>query len=139
MTAVPNTRKKITVPPRYFVLVFGATLGILILGGLVRRGAIYYRVSQERILLETRYNAINDYHNWLLNHYETVQSPTYIEMIARNELKWNRPDETVVVIIGDSRPQAPLPIAPISDSPVTNSEATPLQQWRELLLPASTP
>ena len=139
MTAVASKRKKISFPSRHFVLAVVITAVVLISGGLIRRGAMYYRVSQEQHLLEAKYDAINDYHNWLLDHYDTVQSPAYIEMIARDELKWSRPDETVVVIITDARSQTPFPIEPISDTPATSSEETPLQQWRELLLPTSEP
>ncbi len=139
MTAVAKKRKKIVVPSRHFLLAVGLTVVILIVGGLIRRGAIYYRVSQERALLEAKYQAVNDYHDWLLDHYDTVQSPAYIEMIARNELKWSRPDETIVVIITDARAQTPFPIEPVSDTPAAPHEETPLQQWRELLIPSSTP
>lgn len=137
MTAVANKRKKIVVPSRHFVFVVVATIVVLILSGLIRRGAIYYRISQEQALLEAKYEAVSDYHDWLLDHYDTVQSPAYIERIARNELKWSRPDETVVVIITDTPVQNPLNIAPVSDLTGTSEEATPLQQWRELLLPSS--
>lgn len=139
MTAVANKRKKIVVPSRHFVFVVVGTIAVLILGGLIRRGAIYYRVSQEQTLLEAKYKAVSDYNDWLLDHYDTVQSPTYIEQIARNELKWSRPDETVVVIVTDTYLQNLLNIAPVSDLVTESKEATPLQQWQELLLPTSKP
>jgi len=139
MTAVAQKRKKIVFPSRHFVLAVGITLAILIVAGLIRRGAVYYRVSQEQALLEAKYEAVREYNDWLLDQYDTVQSPAYIEMIARNELKWSRPDETVVVIIPNTRAQNQFPIAPVSNTPATPNEETPLQQWRELLLPSSAP
>jgi len=68
----------------------------------------------------------------LLTRRDYVKTDAYIEEVARNELKWSRAGEIVVVIM--ATPQAPPPM-PVIASTQSQPTETPLQVWLTLLFP----
>ncbi|MEW5959115.1 MAG: septum formation initiator family protein [Chloroflexota bacterium] len=121
------------VPVAQFVAIVALSISIFLIVDLARRAAANYRVQREAYRLEQEVKAVRDYQARLLARRTYVASDLYVEEVARNELKWARPGETVIVVM-------PTPEAAAASLPVTAADEaggpatvqTPRQAWQQL-------
>lgn len=74
---------------------------------------------------ETELNQLNEQNRELLKQKKIVESPEYLEKVARNELGLSKPGEEVIILPADLLAQAP----------VASIDATPnWQKWMKLWL-----
>ncbi len=80
-----------------------------------------------------------DYRDRLQQRLDYVQSDAYVEEVARTQLKWSRPGETVVVIVS---PPAVAPAIPKADQPPAvkpTSEQPAWKQWWNIFFEGDPP
>jgi len=119
-------------PVAQFVAIVALSISIFLIVDLARRAAANYRVQREAYRLEQEVKAVRDYQARLLARRTYVASDLYVEEVARNELKWARSGETVIVVL-------PIPEAEVTHLQVTvggqtsiSGVQTPLQAWQQL-------
>ncbi len=85
--------------------------------------------SKERIVgLQDTKEKLTQEQNDLKQNQEYVQSPYYLEKVAREELHLAKPGETVVIV-----PEGRLVVEPVASSPAKQEEKSNLQQWWDVL------
>ena len=119
-------------PLAQFVAIIALTISIFLIVDLGRRAATNYRIQREAERLSQEVAAAHQYQTKLLERRTYAASDLYVEEVARNELKWAKPGETVVVVM----PTYETARSP--GQPATNTVQevrlvkTPEQAWWEL-------
>ena len=98
-----------TVPLTQIVTIVVATMAISMIVDFGRKATANYRIRNEEFRLEQEIAAERAKHEALLARREFVQTDEFVERVAREELKWVRPGEIVVVPIPLSRKSLPTP------------------------------
>lgn len=112
-----------------FVAIIALSISVFLVIDLGRRAAANYRVHREAERLSREVELARQEQVILKEQLAYVQSDLYIEEVARRDLKWARPGETVMVVMPTPeavlmQPQAE--INPINAPPVAQ---TPAQAW----------
>lgn len=116
------------IPLARFVGIVALSVSIILIVDLAGQAAANYRVQREAYRLSQEVEDLQEYQARLLARRTYVASDLYVEDVARNELKWARPAETVVVILptGEAGSQNP----PTSQmNRVSSLELSPPQAW----------
>lgn len=117
-------------PLTQFIAIIVITISIFLVVDFARRTATIYRIKSEAARLEEEVAAARAQSEALEARLRYVQSDAYVEEIARSQLKWARPGDTVVVVM--PTPQAvPTPSSPdrgyaVADGPPPEK---PWQAW----------
>lgn len=121
-----------------FLAIIALSVSIFLIIDLGRRAAANYRTQREATHLTQEVAAAEAYQAQLLAHRTYIASDLYVEEVARNELKWAKPGETVVVVL--PTPENPLfandTNADASYLPVPQS---PAESWWLLFFGKSNP
>ena len=125
-------------PLAQFVAIIALTISIFLIVDLGRRAATNYRIQREAEHLSREVEAARDYQTKLLARRTYAASDLYVEEIARNELKWAEPGETVVVVI-PTFDDAPSLSRPHQTQQEIRVVKTPRQAWWELFFGNSPP
>jgi cell division protein FtsB len=88
-----------SIPLAQFVAIIALSISIFLIVDLGRRAAANYRIQREAERLELMVEAAKDYQAKLKAQRTYAASDLYVEEIARRELKWSKPGETVVAIL----------------------------------------
>ncbi len=91
-------------PFTHFVAIVVITISLFIVVDFARRTAATYKIKNEAARLEDEVAAVRAHHQALQSRLSYVQGDAYVEEIARTQLKWAQPGETVVVVM--ATPQA---------------------------------
>lgn len=86
-------------PLAQFVAIIVLSISIFLIVDLGRRAAANYRVQREADRLSQEVEVARQRKAELLARRTYVASDLYIEAVARNELKWGRPGETVIAVM----------------------------------------
>jgi len=122
-----KTKRNRTVPLTQIITIVIATMAISMIVDFGRKAATNYRIRREEIKLEQEIAAERAQHEALLARREYVQTDEYVEQVAREELKWVRPGEIVVVPVPLHR--EPLPTLEASPTPIKPLQGEP--HWQE--------
>ena len=98
-----KTTRHRTVPFTQLVTIVVATMAISMIVDFGRKATANYRVRREESRLEQEIAAERAQHEALLARREYVQTDESVEKVAREELKWVKPGEIVVVPVPISR------------------------------------
>jgi cell division protein FtsB len=112
---VKKKRPASKLPVAQFVAIIALSISIFLIVDLGRRAAANYRVQREAYRLTQEVEAMHQHQAKLLARRSYVASDLYVEEVARNELKWARPGETVIVVL-------PTPAAITSQTNPTSQE-----------------
>ena len=115
-----------------FVAVVIATIVLSLVIDFGRKAATNYRIQQERDRLEQEVIAAQAEYQRLLQRKAYVCTDEYVEKVAREELKWARPGETVMVIKTRPLRVTLLPSPPPQPPPVAK-KASHWPEWWALL------
>ncbi|MGQ9628099.1 MAG: FtsB family cell division protein [Anaerolineae bacterium] len=115
-----------------FVAIVVATIVLSLVVDFGRKAAANYRIQQERERLRLEVAAAQEEYQRLLERKAYVRTDEYVEKVAREELKWAKPGETVVVIKTIPRRAFPAP-PPVQESPPVVKRASHWQEWLALL------
>lgn len=118
-------------PIAQFIAIIALSISIFLIVDLGRRAAANYRVQREAERLSQEVEHAQQRQAQLLARRSYVASDLYVEEVARNELKWAKPGETVIVVL--PTPEAPTPLSQIRQKATTGLVVqTPAQAWRLL-------
>ena len=126
-------------PLTQFIAIVVITISFFLVVDFARRTATIYRIKSEAARLEEEVAETRARSEALEARLRYVQSDAYVEEIARTQLKWAQPGETVVVVM--ATPQA-VPTPPpgrqyvVTDGPPPE---TPWQAWWLLFLEIPPP
>jgi cell division protein FtsB len=126
-------------PLAQFVAIIALTISVFLIIDLGRRAAANYRVQREAERLGQEVEQARFEQERLVARRSYVASDIFIEEVARRDLKWARPGETVVVVMSQAEPlslgpdpdKAPVPADPIPQ--------TPFQAWWILFFDTNPP
>ena len=135
MASATKKRKNIELPVAQFIAILVLSIAIFLIIDFGRRAATGYRVRREEEKLRVQLEALEETQQVLLARRDYVKSDAYVEEVARKELKWSQPGETIVVVMATpiAPTQAALPPASITPQPLRAE--TPLQAWLNLFFP----
>ena len=116
-------------PLTQFIAIVVITISIFLVIDFARRTATIYRIKSEAARLEGEVVEARAYSEALEARLGYVKSDAYAEEIARTQLKWAQPGETVVVVM--ATPQAMPTPSPgrryvVTDGPPPEA---PWQAW----------
>jgi cell division protein FtsB len=114
-------------PLSQFIAIVVITISFFLVVDFARRTASIYRIKSEEIRLEEEVAAVRAQRQDLQDRLNYVQSDAYVEEIARTQLKWARPGETVVVVM--ATPQA-VPTPPPGKQYAVTDGPPPETQWQ---------
>jgi cell division protein FtsB len=123
-----KTKRQRTVPLTQIVTIVVATMAISMIVDFGRKATANYRIRNEESRLEQEIAAERAKHEALLAHREYVQTDEYVERVAREELKWVKPGEIVVVPVPLSRQPPPTPETPPAPTEPLQRESN-WQEW----------
>lgn len=114
-----------------FVAIIALTISVFLIVDFGRRAAANYRIQREADRLSLEVAAAHRYQNRLLEQRTFAASDLYVEEVARRELKWAKPGETVVVVLPTPETQ-PTNTIPQSVAPQPVAITMPHQAWWQL-------
>lgn len=118
-------------PLAQFIAIIALTISIFLIVDFGRRAAANYRVQREADRLSQEVELARQHQADLLARRSYVASDLYVEEVARQELKWASPGETVLVIM--PTPEAVTSIAAEATAATTHPIVqTPIQAWLHL-------
>jgi cell division protein FtsB len=124
-------KRQRTVPFTQIVTIVVATMAISMIVDFGRKATANYRARNEEARLEQRIAAERAQHQALLARRAYVQTDQYVEQVAREELKWVRSGEIVVVPVPLYRVPPPTPEPPPAPTELIQREAH-WQAWWSL-------
>ena len=126
-------RQGVRAPLAQFVAILVLTISIFLIVDLGRRAAANYRIQREADRLNHEVEAARRYQDSLLAQRTYAASDLYVEEIARKELKWAKPGETVVVVMATSDDNE-LGKNSNTNNPIVveTTTKTPTQAWWQL-------
>ncbi|MGQ9492820.1 MAG: FtsB family cell division protein [Anaerolineae bacterium] len=126
-----NGRQRLPIPPTdimTMLAVIVAIFFILAFGGKAVEG---YRVQRHNDMLREEIAALQKEQEKLKARLEYVQTPEYVEEVARKEYKWVKAGENPIIPIFRHRPV--VFIAPTPAPQPESSTASPLSHWPDWL------
>ncbi len=119
-----------------FVAIIVAIVALSLVIDFGRKAAINYRIQQEVDRLEQEVAAARQEQQRLLALKAYVQTDEYVEKAARQELRWSRPGETVVIVRPIVR-QATPPPQPVRPSTEPSGAKSCWREWWALFFDSS--
>jgi len=119
-------------PLAQFVAILALTVSIFLIVDFGRQAAANYRSQREAERLSQEVEAVQQVQAKLLAQRTYAASDLYVEEVARRELKWARPGETVYVVVPDFEPSSPLNASTHTTNSIKVTATTPQEAWWEL-------
>ncbi|MFQ5614699.1 MAG: septum formation initiator family protein [Anaerolineae bacterium] len=136
MSAVDKKKRSFDLPLTKFAAIIVLTIVVLLIIDFGRRAAASYRIRQEEERVLVQLAEAEAHRATLEARRGYVTSDEYVAEVARQQLKWSLPGETVVVIL--ATPQAPAGAAPAQvASSFSGPPKTPVEAWWRVLFGAS--
>jgi cell division protein FtsB len=126
---VTKKKQSSKVPLAQFVAIIALSISIFFIIDLGNRAAANYRVQREAERLSQEVEMARRYQEKLLARRSYVASDLYIEEVARKELKWARPGETVIVVMPTPEATTQLPPPDAQTATIGAVVHTPTQAW----------
>jgi cell division protein FtsB len=122
--------RHLPLPPTDILTVLVSTAAVfftLAFGGKLLEG---YRLQRHNAMLSAEIEAREEQQEQLEQRLDYVQTPAYVEKVAREQYKWVRAGENLVITILRSRPVvAPTPAPPAG--PTTEKPTAAVSHWPE--------
>jgi cell division protein FtsB len=122
--------RHLPLPPTDILTVLVSTAAVfftLAFGGKLLEG---YRLQRHNAMLSAEIEAREEQQEQLEQRLDYVQTPAYVEKVAREQYKWVRAGENLVITILRSRPVvAPTPAPPAG--PTTEKTTAAVSHWPE--------
>jgi len=124
-------KRRLPLPPTDIITVLVSTAAVffvLSFGGKVLEG---YRLQRHNTMLRAEIAALQEQHEQLEARLEYVQTPEYVEKVAREQYKWAKAGEKLIITIFQRRPGTA--VAPAPQSAVSTQSASHWAEWWKLL------
>jgi cell division protein FtsB len=122
--------RHLPLPPTDILTVLVSTAAVfftLAFGGKLLEG---YRLQRHNAMLSAEIEVREEQQEQLEQRLDYVQTPAYVEKVAREQYKWVRAGENLVITILRSRPVvAPTPAPPAG--PTTEKTTATVSHWSE--------
>jgi cell division protein FtsB len=122
--------RHLPLPPTDILTVLVSTAAVfftLAFGGKLLEG---YRLQRHNAMLSAEIEVREEQQEQLEQRLDYVQTPAYVEKVAREQYKWVRAGENLVITILRSRPVvAPTPAPPAG--PTTEKTTATVSHWPE--------
>jgi cell division protein FtsB len=128
--------RRLPLPPTDILTVVGITMAILFLlafGGKALEGYRLYRYNEQ---LRAEIAELQRKQEELRAQATYVQSAEYVEKVAREEYRWVRPGDKLLIPIFRSQPAppaTPTPQAPAGEAMPNAASGSHWAEWQELL------
>jgi cell division protein FtsB len=126
---VTKKKQPSKIPLAQFVAIIALSISVFFIVDFARRAAANYRVQREAERLSQEVELAQQHQQRLLNRRSYVASDLYVEELARKELKWARPGETVVVVMPTPEAAAKSVQPIISGAAAGPAASTPAEAW----------
>jgi cell division protein FtsB len=126
---VTKKKQSSKIPLAQFVAIIALSISIFFIIDLGNRAAANYRVQREAERLSQEVEMAHRYQEKLLARRSYVASDLYVEEVARKELKWARPGETVIVVMPTPEATTQLPSPDAQTATIGAAVHTPAQAW----------
>jgi len=123
-------------PVAQFIAIIALTISVFLIVDFGRRAAASYRIQREADRLQQEVEAARRYQARLLEQRTYAASDLYVEEIARRELKWAKPGETVIVVLPQSEMEKQKSTF-TKDVQGTPGPVSPQQAWWQLFFEPS--
>ena len=125
------TKKKqnAKVPLTQFLAIIVLSISVFFVIDFARRAAANYRVQREAERMSQEVELVQQRQQQLQARRDYVASDLFVEELARRELKWARPGETVVVVMPtpEAAAQTSTRVAPAAS--IGPTARTPAEAW----------
>jgi cell division protein FtsB len=125
-------------PVAQFVAIIALSISVFLIIDLGRRAAANYRVQREAYRLGQEVETVRQHQARLLARRTYVASDLYVEEVARNELKWAKPDETVFVVLATPAANTSQPGQVSAEVTGPYPARTPAEAWWQLFFGEQT-
>jgi cell division protein FtsB len=126
-------------PLSQFIAIIVITISVFLVVDFARRTATTFRIKNEAARLEQEIAVVRSRRETLEARLNYVQSDAYVEELARTQLKWARPGETVVVVMATPQPVVTPPPAGDATPAEVVAPGAPWQAWWRLFFKAPPP
>jgi len=130
-----SKERRLPLPPTDIVTVAVATLAFVFILAFGGKALESHRLQRHNAMLRAEIAALEQEREELEQRLQYVESPEYVERVAREEYRWTRPGENLVIPIYRRRslPAATPTPAPSSNEAVVTPSASYWSEWWELL------
>jgi len=136
---VSSQRYRLPRPPTNVLTVVFAVVAVFFGLAFAGKALEGYRVHRHNVILQAEVSTLEEQQVQLRQRLEYVQTSEYVEQVAREQYKWTRDGETLVVPILRRRPaQQGSPTS--SPQPTASAhELAPTSHWQEWWFLLSAP
>ena len=127
--SVKKKRAGPKLPLAQFVAIIALSISIFLIIDLGRRAAANYRVQREAYRLGQEVEVMRQHQAKLLARRSYVASDLFVEEVARNELKWAKPGETIIVVLPTPAVILSQPAPTSPQVSLQQSAQTPAEAW----------
>jgi len=128
---VSSQRYRLPRPPTNVLTVVFAVVAVFFGLAFAGKALEGYRVHRHNVILQAEISTLEEQQVQLRQRLEYVQTSEYVEQVAREQYKWTRDGETLVVPILRRRP-APQGSPTSSPQPTASAhELAPTSHWQE--------
>jgi len=131
-----NRERRLPLPPTDIITVLVCTAAVffvLAFGGKALEG---YRLQRHNAMLRTQSAALEEEQQQLQARLEYVQKPEYVEKVAREQYKWAKIGEKLIITIFRRRPAveaAPTSLPSTGEVPATQASSHWTAWWKLLI------
>ena len=90
-----------------------------------------YRVHRHNVILQTEISALEEQQVQLHERLEHVQTSEYVEQVAREQYRWTKDGETLVIPIFRQRPVPQVSPTSLPQPTASAREHPPTSYWQE--------
>ena len=119
-------------PLAQFIAIIALTISLFLIVDFGRRAAANYRSQREATRLTQEVENARRYQAKLLARRTYAASDLYVDEVARNELKWAKPGESVVVVMPTFEPARPLIASPENQQAQSVESVSASEAWWQL-------
>jgi len=125
-----NRERRLPLPPTDIVTVLVATAAIFFILALGGKALESYRLQRHNATLRAEIAALEEQQKQLQARLEYVKSPQYVEEVAREQYKWTKPGEKLIIPIFRYRPVGAVTPTPVQPE-VGPGTTQPISHWSE--------
>jgi len=128
---VSSQRYRLPRPPTNMLTVVFAIVAVFFGLAFAGKALEGYRVHRHNVILQAEISALEEQQEQLRERLEYVQTSAYVEQVAREQYKWTRDGETLVIPVFRQSP-APQASPMASPQPAASAhEDPPTSYWQE--------
>jgi cell division protein FtsB len=126
---VTKKKQSSKVPLAQFIAIIVLSISVFFIIDFARRAAANYRVQREAERLTQEVETAQQQQEKLLARRSYVAGNAYIEEVARKELKWAKPGETVMVVLPTPEAVSSAAARATPAESIGRAARTPTEAW----------